>query len=688
VNANKKGLVDHRNWRKVMRRSIYFLLILFTTFFAMSLLSAAYLTNGGITPLKLLLLLLYAILMMWIATSFWSAALGFWVLLTRCDYFAKKRNSRIDSTAAISTTSRTAILMPIYSEDVSRVYAAIRAMWQSLQETENADIFDLFILSDTQDAEAWCKEEYEWFRLNNELGTNGRIFYRNRIKNLSHKSGNIGDFVQNWGGNYLYMIILDADSIISGITMCKLVKMMESQPRTALIQAPPIPINKETLFARIIQFASTAFGPIFFAGASYWQLGESNFWGHNAIIRIAPFAEHCGLPKLSGREPFGGDILSHDFVEGALLRRAGWNVWLAYELEGSFEEVPPTLIDYAKRDRRWCQGNMQHLRLIFARNFHPMCRIHFAMGAMSYLSSPLWFLFLLIAGVEAYMQMQESQVYFVPIISGQLVPIWPDTYKIEMQIVLMFTLAMLFLPKILALILIGINSTKRRLFGGIIRVTVSAVLESIFSILVAPVFMLFQTKFVLAILLRRNIGWPTQQRADCATSFLEAISAHGIQTVIAVLAGIATYLYVPNYFWWFLPVLVGVLMIVPISMLSSSVVLGRFARHLGLFLTPFEQQSIPIVESLKRELANSEQRVLTNLEALQNTTMYALHLGLLPKESLSEQIKNRTTGIFIKMIVDGKISLTSGELREIYLHANSFREFHLSAWAEVMQKSA
>jgi membrane glycosyltransferase len=238
------------------------------------------------------------------------------------------------------------------------------------------------------------------------------------------------------------------------------------------------------------------------------------------------------------------------------LRRAGWRVWLAYELGGSYEELPPTLIDFAKRDRRWCQGNLQHMQLILAKGWHPVSRLHFAMGVMSYLSSPLWALFLLLTGLGAYNQLQAVPDYFS---RNHLGPLWPVSFTVEMKVVLIFTLAMLFLPKLMALILIVLDGSRRRAFGGIFRASVSALLESLFSILVAPVLMLFQTKFVWAILLRRTIGWPIQQRGDRSTSFREAVSMHGVQTLIGLAAGVVAYIYIPDYFWWFLPAVIHTL---------------------------------------------------------------------------------------------------------------------------------
>jgi len=665
------------HWRTGIRRTLYLVLVAVTTLFAMDLLYGAY-ANDGLTPLKIVLLVLYAILILWIAASFWAATLGFWLLLTRTDYFARRRRAQAENDAPLAGNARTAILMPVYNEDPARVFAGIRAIWRSLRDSSQADIFDFFILSDTRDAETWVREECEWYRLCEELGAHGRIFYRNRKDNIARKSGNVADFVERWGAAYRYMIVLDADSIMAGDTLVRMVRLMEAHPDTALIQAPPVPVNRETLFARILQFASTAYGPIFTAGASFWQLGDSNFWGHNAIIRVAAFAAHCGLPKLPGHEPFGGEILSHDFVEAALLRRGGWRVWLAYELGGSYEELPPTLIDYAKRDRRWCQGNLQHARLIFARGFHGLNRLHFAMGVMSYLSSPLWLLFMLLSAVDAYIQAQAIPVYFF---GDRIEPVWPISFAVEMKIVLMFTLAMLFLPKVMSLILLIFDGRRRRAFGGILRATLSACLETLFSILVAPVLMLFQSKFVWAILLRRAIGWPPQQRADRRTTLPEAAAAHGVQTLLGLAAGLVTYYYVPDYFWWFLPVLCGVLLSIPVSIISSSRSLGRITRRLGLFLTPEERQRPPVLVQFDAAMAEASRGATNACDALREPYVHALHLSLLPDEVLSRRQLHYAQGLLYKAMEEGFGSLSGSEKRDLFSRVPALREMHGWMWS-------
>ena len=667
------------------RRTIFFSLVLLTTLGALSLLSVAFQDNG--TQLfELVMLGLYAILTLWISASFWTATIGFAMLLTGRDHYAiATADTRAAAPDAPAGPFKTALVMPVYNEDPVRVFAGLRAVWQSLVETGRHEGFELFVVSDTRDPDIWVQEELLWRRWAAELGAPARLFYRNRVENTSRKSGNIADFCRNWGGRYRYMIILDADSIMSGETLVEMVARMERNPCVALIQVPPVPVNRASFFARMLQFAGSLYGRMFTAGLSYWQLGTSNFWGHNAIIRVAPFAEHCGLPKLPGREPFGGEILSHDFVEAALLRRAGWRVWLAYDLGGSYEEIPPTLIDYAKRDRRWCQGNLQHSRLIFARGFKPLSRIHFAMGVMSYLASPLWLIFLVVTGLAAYFQSLVEPVYFF---GDNFLPVWPETFTVEMTTVLWVTLAMLFLPKILALVLLAAKRKLRSQFGGLLRATVSVLLESLFSVLLAPVLMLFQSKFVAAILLRQNVGWPAQQRGDHQTGFAEAFATHLSHTLIAVVIGFLTYLYVPSFFWWFTPVLAGLVLSIPVSMLTSRVWLGQFARRIGIFLTPEETAQPRVLQLLDENLAAAEAPVCESAtggdlwyRAVVDPCAYALHASLLPDESPNRRRRHYLEGLIFQLQDDGAHTLKANEKRALVSHRDGLYELHTLLWA-------
>jgi membrane glycosyltransferase len=668
-----------------LRRVVFFLLVLLTTLVAMGLMVSVFQTDG-LSPMELILLLLYAILFSWICISFWTAFMGFFICLTGHDHWAISRHPGTPPDPA-APPPRTAILMPIYNEDSERVFAGLRAIHQSLADTGQLAGFDFFVLSDTRDPEVWVEEELRWQNMVRALDGKGRIFYRNRPENTSRKSGNLEDFCTRWGSQYRYMIVLDADSIMKGETLVEMVRIMERQPRVALLQTPPVPINRESLFARILQFAGSLYNRMFTAGLNYWQLGETNYWGHNAIIRIQPFLDHCGLPKLPGREPFGGDILSHDFVEAALLRRAGWEVWLAYDLEGSYEEIPPTLIDYAKRDRRWCQGNLQHLRLALSHGFNSLSRLHFSMGVMSYLASPLWLLFLIATGVEAYFQTQHEPVYFF---GENWAPVWPVSFAVEMTTVLLVTLTMLFLPKGLALLLLLKDRRLRRAYGGMLKATLSVVLETVFSVLTAPVLMLFQTKFVLAILMRRAVGWPPQQRGDHMTSFREAAQTHGVQTLIGVVAGVLSYQYVPAFFWWFIPVLLGLVLAIPVSMLSSSIALGRQSRELGLFLTPEETEQ-PVVLRYLEENLEEDEPVLPVLrekpasrfvQALTDPYVNALHLSLLPeREPPGKRRRHYLEGLVHQLEEEGPDSLSAAQKRDLIADPETLQRLHALFWS-------
>jgi membrane glycosyltransferase len=667
------------------RRAIYFFLVIITTVGGMTLLAWAFIDNG-LTPLELALLVLYAILILWISASFWTATIGFVMLLTGRDSYSIAATKGADAPAPAPSSFKTALVMPVYNEDPERVFAGLRATYQSLEETGRQDGFELFMLSDTRDPDIWVEEELQWRKWSVELGQPQRVFYRNRVENTSRKSGNLADFCKQWGGRYRYMIVLDADSLMSGETLLEMVARMERNPHVALIQVPPVPVNHKSLFARMIQFAGSLYGRMFAAGLSYWQLGSSNYWGHNAIIRVKPFADHCGLPSLPGREPFGGEILSHDFVEAALLRKAGWHVWLAYDLGGSYEEVPPTLIDYAKRDRRWCQGNLQHSRLVSAFGFRPISRVHFAMGVMSYAASPLWLIFLILTGLQAYLQSLQEPVYFF---ANSLFPVWPTSYTVEMTTVLWVTLAMLFLPKLLALALLGFKPELSRQFGGLGKAGASVLIESLLSVLLAPVLMLFQSKFVLAILLRKAVGWPAQQRGDHQTGLAEAIGAHWTHTLIALVTGVLSYFYVPDFFWWFTPVLAGLALAVPVSIITSRTSLGQWARGAGLFLTPEETQQPRVLkllaENLRRPVRPSCEPAAVNAgpwyRAVVDPCVWSLHMSLLPAEAPSRRRRHYLEGLIFQLQDDGPESLTSAERRVLLSHRDGLQELHTLLWS-------
>jgi membrane glycosyltransferase len=384
------------------------------------------------------------------------------------------------------------------------------------------------------------------------------------------------------------MVVLDADSVMSGDCLTRLVLIAEANPGAGIIQTVPRAAGRDTFYARMQQFASAAYGPVFTAGLHYWQLGESHYWGHNAIIRVAPFIRHCALGRLGGRE-----ILSHDFVEAALMRRAGWSVWVAYDLGGSYEEVPPNLIDELSRDHRWCQGNLMNLRLFLMKGLQPAHRAVFITGVMAYLSAPLWLLALILATALVVVQALTLPQYFVQ--PFQMFPLWPEWHPERAIALLSITFAVLFVPKILASLLVQAKG-----FGGRVRLALSVIVECVLSALLAPVRMLFHSQFVLASLLGRMVRWRSPARSDAQTGWTQALRRHGVHTMIGMAWAALVWHFDPQFLPWLLPIVGALTLSVPLSAYTSRAGAGRALRRLGLFVIPEEAQTPPVLAATRR----------------------------------------------------------------------------------------
>ncbi len=420
--------------------------------------------------------------------------------------------------------------MPIYNEEPHRVFAGIQAIYESVQATGEGAAFDFFILSDTTDPDIWLAEELAWAELNQAIGGAGRVFYRHRAKNVGRNSGNIADFCKRWGAAYQHMIVLDADSVMSGETIREMARRMERDEKLGILQVPPAPVNRSSLFARCQQFAARVYGPTFLEGFAWWTGTDGNYWGHNAIIRVEAFTRCCGLPKLSGSGPLGGEILSHDFVEAALMHRAGFKVCLAHDLEGSYEECPPTLIHHAQRDQRWCQGNLQHLRLVFASALRPISRVHLGMGVMSYLSSPLWMLSLILSFLSVALPRSTEVQPGNATASGGSLPGGGLLFAV--------TMALLLLPKVWSYIVLVRQPARAAEYGGPLRVAAGVLIETLVSILVAPIMMAFHSEFVCSTFLGRHVPWNAQERGEQGQRFSTAFWAHWKQTAVGIVAAL------------------------------------------------------------------------------------------------------------------------------------------------------
>ncbi|MCZ2497815.1 glucans biosynthesis glucosyltransferase MdoH [Xylophilus sp. Kf1] len=559
------------------RRLTFLLLTLLTTTVATTLFAGvqpdydnAWLQYGQIA--------LFAVLSAWVVTGFTTALMGFWVSLRGDPHTLSSKEVRDH---AMNADARTAIIMPICNEDVATVFAGLRATCESVAATGNAKVFDVFVLSDSYNPEIAKAERAAWEDLRAALAANPdqpqiEVYYRLRTRRSHRKAGNVADFCRRWGKDYKYMVVLDADSVMSGDCLSTLVKLMEAHPKAGIIQTATQSIGHATLHARSQQFASRMTGRLFTLGMQFWQLGESHYWGHNAILRVEPFMKHCALAPIEGTGGMSGGIMSHDFVEAALMRRAGYQVWLVSDLAGSYEQQPPDLLSELQRDRRWCQGNMQNFRLIAEPGLHRVHRAMFLTGALSYVSAPLWLAFMTL-GTALWLSGSRLVQNF-DVLPGELMGLWA------------FTVAVLFLPRILGIAAVLIKG-EQRMFGGVVGLLKSSLLESVLAILQSPVRMLAHSLFVATALTGIKLDWKSPPREANGLGWrVAAASLAPMSAVVAVLAaGIAAI--DPSALLWLLPVGLPLLLSVPVSVYTSHVELGSVMRSRGFLLIPEERWS-------------------------------------------------------------------------------------------------
>ena len=546
---------------------------------------------GGTTTLEWALLVLFLGNFSWIALAFSSGLLGlFWMLFNR--------PKPVPVPARLQ--GKTAIVMPIYNEAPSRVFASLQVIAEDVAATGLGQHFDFFFLSDTTNPDVFVAEERALLAMRERMGPQFRIYYRHRQKNTSRKAGNIADFVSRWGAAYPAMVVLDADSLMTGHSIAALAAAMEADPDAGIIQTLPLIINRNTLFARLQQFAARIYGPVIACGLAVWSGRDGNYWGHNAIIRVEAFARHCGLPHLSGRPPFGGHILSHDFVEAALIRRAGYAVYMLPLLGGSFEESPPSLIDLAARDRRWCQGNLQHMRLLATKGLHAASRQHFTTGIMGYVASPLWMMQLVVGIVLVFQASYFRPEYFATGFS--LFPAWPRFDAQRSLELFSITMGILLAPKAFGLILALVDGPTRRACGGGFRLIVSTMLEIIMSAFIAPVMMLIQSGSVLRIMLGSDSGWNPQRRDDGSIPLRDIIRRHRTHVAMGVLTLVAGLLISPSLVVWMSPTIAGLVLAIGLSWASGQLGIGLWLRRAGLLLTP-EEAAPPAIATRANTLA-------------------------------------------------------------------------------------
>jgi len=514
-------------------------------------LSDALAIDTGVSAFHIAFLVFASMSFSWIAFGAVNATAGALALVMK-----RGRNTLMLPAGVSGLSTRTALLFPVYEEDPLEVAATIMALAKDLDGEGLAGLFDIFVLSDSQSEEARRREADVFGRLSGRLPRNIRLSYRNRSRNVAKKAGNIQDWISHFGGGYQSFIVFDADSLMSANTVGRLARAMELNPDTGLIQTVPRLVGARTVFARLQQFANGLYGGISAAGFASWQGASGNYWGHNAIIRTRAFAQCAGLPELLGRAPFGGHIQSHDFVEAALLRRAGWRVAMVTTVDGTYEGSPPTLVDLVVRDRRWMQGNLQHAVLLGVHGLKPISRLHLMLGIGAYLSSAVWALAIVTGLTLTWYEAHKVTDYFPD--TQTLFPQWPVFDPEAGLRLIAATMIVALTPKLLGLVLELFRHDPHR--SRLVRAPATLAgwgTETVVSALLAPVFMVTQVRALVQILTGQDSGWKPQRRDGAGVSLAQALRFHWVHVAAGLVLGIVCMQISLAAALWMSPIIAG-----------------------------------------------------------------------------------------------------------------------------------
>ncbi|RED12112.1 glucans biosynthesis glucosyltransferase MdoH [Pontivivens insulae] len=511
----------------------------------------------------------------WTVMGFWNAVIGLWLMHGARDGLRAAAPQMLDvPDAALST--RTVLTMFLRNEPPEASFARLVEMRRTLDETGQGAAFDIAILSDTDDLEIAAEEDALFAQSRMLLGANA--VYRRRTDNTGFKTGNLRSWLSAHGRAYDFFLPLDTDSLMSGPAIVRMVRMMESHPNLGILQSLVVGAPARSAFARIFQFGMRHGMRSFTIGAAWWHGDCGPYWGHNALIRTTPFLRHCRLPILPGNGPLDGHIMSHDQVEAVLMRRAGFECRVMPVEGESWEENPPTLLDFTKRDLRWCQGNMQYFRILGWKGLQPMSRFQLFAAVMMYFGAPAW---MLMTGAAAF-KLMEGDFQQVNLAFG-----------LSMFFIMV---AMSLFPKIAGWIDVMLRPGGIKTYGGGWRFAAGALIETLFSILLAPVVAFRVTLFLIGLLFGKSVIWGAQNRDPYALPLGTAIRGLWPQTLAGtILAGLLLSM-APAALVWALPVLAGLIFSIPLALITAFPALGRLLAKRGICAVPDEVTEHPVLK--------------------------------------------------------------------------------------------
>lgn len=568
----------------VASRRVVFATLVILCILALGALMTATLAVGGLSGAEGVMLALFIVTLPWMVIGFWNAMLGL-VLLRSTGDAASAVNpalGRLNKDAPI--TARTAILSCVRNEDTDRIHRNLDAMLSGLARTGEADRFSLFVLSDTSWEDVAQAEEAMIEALKARWGNTFEITYRRRIENTGFKAGNIRDFCERWGGNHEFALVLDADSYMSTGAITKLVRLMQMDEKIGIAQSLVVGLPTASAFARVFQFGMRLGMRSYTLGSAWWQADCGPYWGHNALIRLKPFIEHCELPDIPGKGALCGPILSHDQVEAVLMRRAGFEVRVVPEEDGSFEENPPDLLEFIRRDLRWCQGNMQYWRLLAMPGLKPVSRMQLGLAILMFLGSPAWVGFMVVSAT-------------VMTLAAEPFATFEPTRGLLLFAVVM---SMVFAPKIATIIHILADRSTRATYGGGGRVLLSSLAEIVYSMLLAPIMAIAHSVFLSGLPFGRKIGWSAPSRDAHAISLKRAAARLWPQALFGLAGALWYAAHAMPSLLPALPVIIGPLIAVPFAGITASRAVGRAFLASGLWRLP--EETTPPLDLLALQL--------------------------------------------------------------------------------------
>jgi membrane glycosyltransferase len=562
------------------RRRIVFALNALT-YAAMLWVAARVLGAGGWTWVDVILFICFAAGTPWTVLGFWNALVGLWLLHFRKDALAEVAPYAAAGDQPTPLRVKTAVFMTVRNEDPQRAILRLRTVKDSVDATGEGAAFSYFVLSDTNDPSVAAAEESAVAAWKASDPDRDRIVYRRRTDNTGFKAGNVRDFCARWGKDYTLMLPLDADSLMSGDQIVRLVRMMQAHPKIGILQSLVVGMPSASAFARIFQFGMRHGMRSYTMGQAWWVGDCGPFWGHNALVRIKPFHEQCDLPMLPGSPPLGGHVLSHDQVEATLMRRAGYEVRVLPVERGSWEENPPTMLEFARRDVRWCQGNMQYLRLLDLPGLYPMSRFQLVWAILMFIGIPAWTLMIALLPLAAW--------------EGRSVPDFPAALASGLYLTFF---AMYLMPKIAGILDVMLTEGGVASYGGWLRFVPGAVLELAFSFLQGAVSTIRTSIFMVGLLFGKSVVWGGQSRDAQGLSWRTAAENLWPQMLFGVIVCGALLAIAPAVLWWSLPLTAGYVLAVPFAVLTADPRLGRALQKLGVCGIPEDFHAPPEVNTV------------------------------------------------------------------------------------------